>query len=538
MAPSSLPGELSPSDATSVRRRNLSLHTLASVSRLLATLDFDEILESIVNAAVELIGGARGFLFLLDDAGNLSMRVGRAAGGAVIPDTSMPEVSTTLVRQAVTERRCVYVQSVDQLPSLKAESSIVRLGIGSALCLPMVLTDLRVAKAGSGERRRNWRPSRDILGVIYIDRPDAGKPLSAEDYALYQAMGNLAAAALVNAAIYQDAIKDSLTGLAHRRHFEKTLAFEIERTRDGTHPLSLLMLDLDFFKHVNDTHGHTVGDEVLRRAGRVIRGRTRPADVVARYGGEEFAVVLPDCPGPDAVRVGENLRTSVKEFFATEGPVKITMSVGAATFDPSRDPTQEDFVKRADAALYRSKRTGRDKVTLWTPELEAEPGQADDLRGIFSGEPSRDYRTMRMLLQFMLDGAQAQTAPAERLQRALGRVREAVSGQRAAIYRVGSGRSKRWLFDGAKEAGGPSVADDEAAARALGGSSFNAAGQAWAGPLRRDGVVVGVLVVSGSDKGKAPGPAERTLLEALCPQLALLVQEETQRETGFHGRPG
>ena len=299
------------------------------------------------------------------------------------------------------------------------------------------------------------------------------------------------------------------------------------------------MLDLDFFKHVNDTHGHTVGDEVLRRAGRVIRGRTRPADFVARYGGEEFAVVLPECGGPDAVKVGENLRNSVRDFFATEGPVKITMSLGAATFDATRDPTQEDFVRRADAALYRSKRTGRDRVTLWTPELETETGQADDLRGIFSGEPSRDYRTMRMLLQIMLDGAQAQTAPAERLQRALARVREAVSGQRAAIYRVGSGgRAKRWLFDGAREAGGPSGADDEAAARAMGGSSFNVAGHAWAGPLRRDGVVVGVLVVSGSDEGKAPGPAERTLLEALCPQLALLVQEETQRETGFHGRSG
>ncbi|NUN51034.1 MAG: GGDEF domain-containing protein [Candidatus Brocadiae bacterium] len=519
------------SEATRVRRRNMSLHTLASVSRLLATLDFDEILESIVTAAVELIGGARGFLFLLDDAGNLSMRVGKKEGGAPATAQSMPDVSTTLVKRALADKRCVYVQNVDELPGLTDSSSIVRLGIGAALCLPMVMTDLRGEKGGGGERRRNWRPTRDVLGVIYIDRPDPGKPLSPEDYALYQAMGNLAAAAIVNAAIYQDAIKDSLTGLAHRRHFERTLGFEIERVRALGSPLSLLMLDLDFFKHVNDNHGHTVGDEVLRRAARVIRQRTRPADLVARYGGEEFALVLPDCAGADAVKVGENLRHAVKEFFAAEGPVRLTVSVGAATFDPARDATQEDFVRRADAALYRSKHAGRDRVTLWSPELEKEHGQTDELRGIFSGEPSRDYRTMRMLLQIMLDGAHAQDAPAERLKRALARVREAISGQRATLYRTIAGRPVRWLFDAAEGIPGPSGADDAAATRALEGSSSGPAGHAWAGILRRDGEVAGVLVVSGTDAGTSPGPADRTLLEALCPQIALLVREETRRES-------
>jgi len=527
------PGELTRSDATTVRRRNLSLHTLASVSRLLATLDFEEILESIVNAAVELIGGARGFLFLLDDSGALSMRVGRGAGGAPIPASSMPEISTTLVRQALAERRCIYVENVDRLPGLAAESSIVRLGIGSALCLPMVMTDIKTADGT--ERRRNWRPSRDTLGVIYIDRPDPGKPLSAEDYALYQAMGNLAAAALVNAAIYQDAIVDSLTGLAHRRHFERTLSYEIERARKEKLPLSLLMLDLDFFKHVNDTHGHATGDEVLRRAGRVLRGRTRPGDIVARYGGEEFAVVLPACAGPDALRVGETLRQAVRDFFVAEGPVKQTMSVGAAAFDPAHDTTQEDFVRRADAALYESKHSGRDRTTLWSTEMARTTGQADDLRGLFSGEPSRDYRTMRMLLGLMLDGAKPQAMPGERLKAALERVREAVSGRRAVLYRAVGNQPDRWAVSSPPGAPGPGAKDDAAAAAALAG--LPPPPGLWAGVLRRDGQVFGALVVAGSEESRPPGPAERALLDALCPQIALLAVEETHRETSRSTKP-
>jgi diguanylate cyclase (GGDEF)-like protein len=154
-------------------------------------------------------------------------------------------------------------------------------------------------------------------------------------------------------------VTDVLTGISNRRYLMQRLADEQGRARRLGRGFSILMMDVDFFKKYNDTFGHQAGDEVLARVGAVLRQTIRAVDCAARYGGEEFLVVLPDTGMDGAVEVAERLRAKMagQEF---EGGT-VTLSVGVAAF-PEHGETSETVVGAADAALYRAKREGRDRV--------------------------------------------------------------------------------------------------------------------------------------------------------------------------------
>ncbi len=159
------------------------------------------------------------------------------------------------------------------------------------------------------------------------------------------------------------AVCDHLTGIGNRRAFFDAAETEMRRWRRLPRPLSILMIDADNFKKVNDTHGHPVGDEVLRHIARLMSATFRQVDVVARVGGEEFAVLLPSADAASAQRVAERLRAALDEQPAPTGagPVRCTASIGIATMDESI-LTVDALVKRADEALYAAKNSGRNRV--------------------------------------------------------------------------------------------------------------------------------------------------------------------------------
>ena len=164
--------------------------------------------------------------------------------------------------------------------------------------------------------------------------------------------------------------RDGLTGLYNHRYFQEILDKELNRSRRYRTWLSLLMFDIDFFKNVNDVHGHPVGDSVLMHIAGTAAGAVRGSDVVARYGGEEFAVILPET-GPSGLKVfAERLRRSI-EMMTTEAggkKINVTISVGGATFDPEDSTmTKKLLVATADKALYLSKNNGRNRVTVLHP---------------------------------------------------------------------------------------------------------------------------------------------------------------------------
>lgn len=164
------------------------------------------------------------------------------------------------------------------------------------------------------------------------------------------------------------ATRDSLTGLANRRHFEETLRLEIKRARRTGAPLSLVLLDVDFFKKYNDQYGHVAGDECLRQVAAALRDNlARPTDLAARYGGEEFAIVLPATGQVGGRYIAERLRLAIMELgiaHAGNPPGIATISGGVCTLHgaPGLDEDLDAFVRQADALLYRAKAEGRNRV--------------------------------------------------------------------------------------------------------------------------------------------------------------------------------
>lgn len=182
------------------------------------------------------------------------------------------------------------------------------------------------------------------------------------------------AAMIENARLFSLATRDSLTGLVRRAVFEEQLRAEAARFARGRETFSVLLIDVDDFKRINDRHGHAAGDEVLRAIAEAIRGAVRESDTVARYGGEELAVLLPDTPAEGAAAAGEKLRAAVAALEVEAGgePLRVTVSVGAAEMEPNLPPSR--LVARADTALYRAKSLGKDRVELHRVRLAAEAG--------------------------------------------------------------------------------------------------------------------------------------------------------------------
>ncbi|NPA52718.1 MAG: diguanylate cyclase [Aquificae bacterium] len=156
----------------------------------------------------------------------------------------------------------------------------------------------------------------------------------------------------------KQAVKDFLTGLFNRRYFEEILKWEIELSKRYNHPLSIILLDIDNFKKVNDMYGHQVGDRVLREIADVLKKNIRSSDIAARYGGEEFVILLPETDVEGAVKVAEKLRTQIQNL--KPNGIEITASFGVTKL--FGDDTVETFIKRADTALYQAKRKGKNRV--------------------------------------------------------------------------------------------------------------------------------------------------------------------------------
>lgn len=160
----------------------------------------------------------------------------------------------------------------------------------------------------------------------------------------------------------QAALTDGLTGMQNRRYFDEALKEYLSEFGRIDKPVGLMILDLDHFKQVNDTHGHDIGDEVLRAVAGCLRGMTRYHDIVARLGGEEFAVVAPNMDAEMLAKFAERIRKAIAGTSITSGNVrlKVTTSVGLAVWD--RKEAAEDFFRRADKQLYHAKRQGRNRV--------------------------------------------------------------------------------------------------------------------------------------------------------------------------------
>jgi two-component system cell cycle response regulator len=323
-----------------LRRRRGELEALNALAESLErTIDSQNVARALLDSVVESYGFPRGVVLagesalpLLASYGldeDVARRPGRAGRSAVISEAHRTH-GTLLVRRLDPETDPWLARL---LPD--AEDLVV----------------VPLSAEGRG------------LGALVLEHDDGTGRINRRVVSGLERAASYAALALRNAWLLEQvqrlAATDGLTKIANRRTFEQTLEREVARATRSAEHVSLVMVDIDHFKSLNDTHGHQAGDEVLRNVAAALAMECRDFDTAARYGGEEFAVVLPGCGPEEAAKIADRLRKAVS---AAPSIVEITASAGVATF-PSHAGDADTLVRAADDALYTSKRNGRNRTT-------------------------------------------------------------------------------------------------------------------------------------------------------------------------------
>jgi two-component system cell cycle response regulator len=223
-------------------------------------------------------------------------------------------------------------------------------GMESLLVLPLICADNAIGAFMLAQRRRRAfaDDTREMLGVIANQ-----VAVSIENATMYRAME-------------QRATTDGLTGLTNHRAFQERAAQFLERAQRLGKRLSIILTDIDKFKNVNDTYGHPVGDQVIKRVAAVLQQNVRKIDLVARYGGEEFCMVLEEAENEGAVQLAERIRQDMmaQQFQSEKGQFGVTLSLGVATF-PEDGTDKATLIEHADQALYQAKHSGRNRVVTY-----------------------------------------------------------------------------------------------------------------------------------------------------------------------------
>lgn len=288
------------------------------------------------------------------------------------------------------DRRELTVKAMKGLNKKIVELLKIRPGEGIsgkvlATGIPLVVSDIESDERIVREKRPRYKTKSFIsiplklngrtMGVLNIADKITGEVFKEEDLHLLISIGAYASVAIERSKFYHKteelkkiSITDSLTGLLNRRYFQERMSEEIERSRRHHLPLSLIMMDIDNFKSVNDTYGHLVGDEALKITARAIRNCIRTIDVPARYGGEEFTVILPQTAKSDATVIAERICSEVGRldfpFEQAARKLSFSMSLGLATF-PDDAEGLDDLVRNTDIALYQAKAQGKNQVVVY-----------------------------------------------------------------------------------------------------------------------------------------------------------------------------
>ena len=342
-----------------LEKRLNELSLLYEVARsFTSTLELPELLARISTHVAERLSIPQFSIMLLNTDGTLEVKTAYPPGQGT--EQVRFRSNEGACGRAVQTHGAVYIADVASDSSIFVARAGSHRETGSLLCVPMIHHE-------------------EVLGVLNFQRPQPDS-FTSEEIEVLTAIADQASLAVKNARLHEEtvalAITDPLTGISNRRHLFSRLDMEIARANRFGNQLSALMVDIDHFKSFNDAAGHRAGDGVLRQVAALMKGMIRKVDTIGRYGGEEFLLILPQVTKVEAIEVAEKLRRAIaaNPFEPARSASKITVSVGVANL-PVDATVQEKLVDCADAALYASKRAGRNQATPYAPGMELHPGR-------------------------------------------------------------------------------------------------------------------------------------------------------------------
>jgi diguanylate cyclase (GGDEF)-like protein len=326
------------------------LKLLKNTHTLHSTLDLEKALQIVLDSALELTGMQRGFIMMFNQDRELEFRLGRDNSGNNLSSEKF-KVSKTMIRKAVDQQKVFSFNNTSKFTS----DSVRALKIQSGFCAPLFAYR---SIQGVGDTRK-------IVGVLYEDSKKP-TPFGEMEEAIVNALALNAGLALENAYLFEMASLDGLTRLFQRHYTNAAAQIEWKRAIRRQRPLSVLMIDIDQFKMINDTRGHDHGDMVLQKIAATLRATCRLEDVISRYGGDEFMILLPETATDGAVMLAERIRKTFENATMPNGERFTTVSIGIACYPISPAHNIEDLIKLADQALYRAKEAGRNRTILHT----------------------------------------------------------------------------------------------------------------------------------------------------------------------------
>lgn len=331
---------------------------------LVASLRLDYLAHKVLEKILEILPFKAGALHLYNPEENL-LELKTYIG---VSEEFIKKAERIIVGQGVTGRTALYKKPImlkghELDPRAQADSTFPPpSNMRPIISLPII--------PKTGTLQLPIRIKEELVGVLTLF-PDADYGIEDTIFETLDTLCNTLALGFKNAMLYEDAeqmaTKDGLTRLYNHSYLQGFLEMELVRGKRYHRPLSFVMLDIDHFKHINDTYGHQEGDLILKEVANILRNFSRASDLVARYGGEEFAVVLPETLAPQAYTLTERLRQQMEghTFSGSGKSLKITVSCGIADWEPHHPLDQQGLIFRADQALYQAKIQGRNKTCVW-----------------------------------------------------------------------------------------------------------------------------------------------------------------------------
>jgi diguanylate cyclase (GGDEF)-like protein len=486
-------------------------------------------IKSILDLCAEVTQAKNAFLATLDEEDNLNI-LASYNGYSEIPFYKY------VIEQVRQMKDSIIVTDVFDYNKSKGDLLIPK-EVTAVYCIPIMSTKDEDGLEILNERRRQKQINEsNIIGYIYLDTDSIINNFTTDSRQFCKMLAKIAYILVDNYNLKIVSTVDKLTKLYTRKYFETALQSEIAYAeREGTE-FSIIMIDIDKFKTVNDRFGHQKGDEILQGVSSIIINSLRKVDIAARYGGEEIIILLPNTGEEEGIKVAEKLRKRIENARLLGLHNPLTISLGVSTY-PKHSSWAKDLIERADQALYYAKENGRNKSSVYSEDMSKTVKRIDKLAGIISGNLVEDQRKVETMLEVLELQRDTEIGTEEKLFNFLGRIIEVSEAQTGIMFEIGEEGEikkklvrKKFISTAVEE----EYYNEEIVARCI----ENEVGEHqidWNGDSRLDtttgmpdwksimtvpmasgGIIIGILYLSVSIKTKEFDAGEYNFIKTLC----------------------